>query len=181
MLVAASVLLLGLSGCDRAAKVTGPVLLNSRYQDEQPALSGDGRWLAFTTNRNGRSEILLYDLQEQRFAVLNGLNPQGAILESPSLSWTARYVVFLANGTGRPEIVFYDRLTGRSQALNQPYRSWLRHPAVSPDGRYIVFETSRRGQWDVEILDRGPNVELDCPTGFLCNRPLQPRTSRFQA
>ncbi|NJL84608.1 MAG: hypothetical protein HC890_19835, partial [Chloroflexaceae bacterium] len=43
------------------------------------------------------------------------------------------------------------------------YRSWLRHPAVSPDGRYIVFETSRRGQWDVEILDRGPNVELDLP------------------
>jgi Tol biopolymer transport system component len=51
--------------------------------------------------------------------------------------------------------------------LTQGYRSWLRNPRISPDGRYIVFETARRGQWDIEIMDLGPNIEVDQPEGVL--------------
>jgi len=32
--------------------------------------------------------------------------------------------------------------------------SRLRNPSISPDGRYIVFESGSRGQWDIEVLDR---------------------------
>ena len=41
----------------------------------------------------------------------------------------------------------------------------MRNPQISADGRYIVFETARRGQWDIEVLDRGPLIELDIPDG----------------
>ena len=135
--------------------------LNSRYNDEQPAISGDGRWLAMVSNRNGRREILLYDVQKKTFVQLPGLNPQGAIADSPSLSRSGRYLVYISSIQGRPDIFIYDRAIKRSQLLTQGYRSWLRNPCISPDGRYIVFETARRGQWDLEVLDLGPNIELD--------------------
>lgn len=139
--------------------------LNSRYNDEQPSLSGDGRWLAMVSNRNGRREILLYDLQQQSFVDLPGLNFQGTITDSPSLSRTGRYLVYISSIQGRPDIFIYDRAIKRSQLLTRGYRSWLRNPKISPDGRYIVFETSRRGQWDIEVLDLGPAMELDIVDG----------------
>lgn len=161
-----------LASCSLNPRPTVPVTLNSRYNDEQPSLSGNGRWLAFVSNRNGSNQILLYDLQEQRFENPLGLNRSDIIAESPSLSRTARYIVYIASLQGRPEIVLYDRVTNRSELVTQGYRSWVRNPYISPDGRYIVFETSRRGQWDVELLDRGPLIELDIPDGSPVENPL---------
>jgi Tol biopolymer transport system component len=62
-------------------------------------------------------------------------------------------------------VILYDRATNRADLVTQTYRSWVRHPQISPDGRYITFETSRRGQWDIEVYDRGPQIELDIPDG----------------
>jgi Tol biopolymer transport system component len=159
------VLLTLVGGCNSKAMQTGSIGLNSRYNDEQPALSGDGRWLALVSNRQGTNQILLYDIQQKRFQELPGLNRNQTLVESPSLSLTARYVVYITNIQGRPDIALYDRLTKRSELLTLGYRSWVRNPSVSPDGRYVVFETARRGQWDIEVLDRGPFVELDIPDG----------------
>ena len=158
--------LLGLlNACSLSSRSLGPAILNSRYNDEQPALSGDGRWLAFISDRNGRSEILLYDLQEKQFVPLPGLNQNGIVLQNPSLSRTGRYLAYLSSQQGKPELTLYDRATKRAEAIAPGYRSWVRNPQISPDGRYLTFETARRGQWDIEILDRGPAVELDVTDG----------------
>lgn len=164
--------LIFLTSCGLDHRPQAPTGLNSRYNDEQPALSGDGRWLAFVSNRNGRGQILLYELRGRRFVQLQGLNAAQALAESPSLSYTGRYLVYISSLQGRPDIVVYDRATRRSQLITQGYRSWLRNPKISADGRYIVFETSRRGQWDVEVLDRGPLIELDIPDGTPVNQQL---------
>jgi Tol biopolymer transport system component len=149
-------------GCNLAPRSPlGQRNLNSIYSDEQPALSGNGRYLAFVSNRNGKRSIMLYDLKEQQFLDLPHLNRRDAIAESPSLSYNARYIVYLASDSGRPEIELYDRITHRWQALTLGYRGWYRNPSISPDGRYIVFESGRRGQWDLELIDRGPLVEPD--------------------
>jgi Tol biopolymer transport system component len=160
-----------LASCNINSRQVAPITLNSRYNDEQPALSGDGRWLAFVSNRNGSNQILLYDLREERFQDPLGLNRSDVIAESPSLSRTARYIVYIASLQGRPEIVLYDRETKRSELITQGYRSWVRNPYISSDGRYIVFETSRRGQWDLEVYDRGPLIELDIPDGTPVENP----------
>ena len=141
--------------------------LNSRYNDQQPALSGDGRWLAMVSNRSGRRQILLYDLQEKSFVDLPGLNIGNAITDSPSLSRTGRYIVYISSVQGRPDIFVYDRAIKRSQLVTQGYRSWLRNPKISPDGRYIVFETARRGQWDIEVIDLGSKIEIDQLDGII--------------
>lgn len=152
-----------LGGCQGPSIEKAAPTLNSRFNDEQPSLSGDGRYLAFVSNRRGRSELLFYDLRSERFVELPNVNPWGNSIESPSLSQTGRYVVFLTSNQGKPEIVLYDRAIQRSEVLSNRYRHWIRHPRVSPDGRYITFEGDRRGQWDIEMIDRGPKVEPDLP------------------
>lgn len=169
---------LGLVGfavaCSPSDRLGDSVALNSRYTDEQPALSGNGRFLAFVSNRNGSRGILLYDLQQQRLIYLPRLNQRESIAESPSLSRTGRYITYIVSDQGKPTLVLYDRATQQSQLLSQWYQGWVRNPSISPDGRYIVFESGSRGQWDIEVLDRGSNIELDIPDGATAPASLQP-------
>lgn len=141
----------------------GAIAFNGPASDEQPALSGNGRYLAYVSNRSGRRQIVMYDLQRQEPVDLPGLNHGDAIAENPSLSYAGRYLVYLGSDAGRPEIELYDRQTNRVQIVSRGYRGWVRHPRISPDGRYIIFESGRRGQWDLEVWDRGSRVELDGP------------------
>lgn len=154
-----------LAGCEWVNTPPATTGLNSRFQEEQPALSGDGRWVAFVSDRDRTSQIALYDLQNQQFQSLPGVNRDNAIAESPSLSRTARYLVYVSSLQGRPDIVLYDRATKSSELITQTYRYWVRNPTISPDGRYVTFETARRGQWDIEVYDRGPTIELDVLDG----------------
>lgn len=154
-----------LGGCGGDPIPVGPTSLNSRFTEEQPALSGNGRLLAFVSSRNGTHQLLVYDLQTQEFLRLPRLSRPNVIIESPSLSYNGRYIAYITSDQGRPVIALYDRATQQSQIVTPTYRAWLRNPDISPDGRYIVFESTIRGQWDVEVLDRGPNIELDLPNG----------------
>ncbi|GAB4161281.1 MAG: hypothetical protein Fur0046_40060 [Cyanobacteria bacterium J069] len=162
-------LMLSLSAaCSRAVAVQPessgtPVPLNSRYTDEQPAISGNGQFVAFVSNRQGDRGILLYDLKRQQFVDLPRLNRWDAVAERPSLSNTARYIVYVASGSGRPEVELYDRVTHQAQVLTAGYRGWVRNPSISPDGRYVAFELGRDSRWSIQILDRGPSIELDLP------------------
>jgi Tol biopolymer transport system component len=139
----------------------GTTPLNSRYNDEQPSMSGDGRYVAFVANREGSRELVLYDLQQQQFVELPRLNRRDAIAENPSISNSARYIVYVASDRARPDIELYDRITGQVQVLTAGYRGWVRNPSISANGRYITFETGQQGQWDIQVIDRGPRIELD--------------------
>ncbi|HEY9650412.1 MAG TPA: biopolymer transporter Tol [Coleofasciculaceae cyanobacterium] len=156
--------------CSSVPPIQEPTTLNSRYTDEQPTLSGNGRFVAFVSNRNGDRKLVMYDLQQRQFVALPNLNRPNAIAETPSLSRTGRYIVYMVSNQGRSELELYDRATQRSQTLTNGYRAWVRNPSISPDGRYVVFETSRRGQWDIEVLDRGPTAEPDVPDGSTFSR-----------
>jgi len=152
-----------LGGCDRGT--LEPSSINSRYTDEQPALSGNGQFVAFVSSRHGISQILLYNLKVRQFIALPGLNSTMTIAQNPSLSRNARYIAYLAGNQGKPDLFIYDRVTQRSEVLTSGYRNVIRSPSLSPDGRYLVFETDRRGQWDIEVIDRGADIELDKPEG----------------
>ena len=160
-----------LVSCNSSVIPIGSNSLNSRYTEEQPSLSGNGRFLAFVSNRNGVHQVLVYDLQQQQFIPTPRLNRADTIAESPSLSYTGRYIAYITSDQGRPVVALYDRATQQSQILTPIYRGWIRNPHISPDGRYVVFETASRGQWDIEVLDRGPNIELDIPNGATVGSP----------
>ncbi len=143
---------------------------NSRFTEQQPALSGNGKFLAFVSNRNDNQGLLVYDLEKHIFMPTPGLNRQDTIAESPSLSYNGRYICYLTTDQGRSVAAIYDRATEQSQIITPNYHSWIRHPYISPDGRYIVFESAIRGQWDIEVLDRGPTIELDIPNGSIVGK-----------
>jgi Tol biopolymer transport system component len=159
-----------IGGCTSSNVPIGPTSLNSRTTEQQPTLSADGRFLAFISNRTGSHNVWLYDLQQRQFVQLPGLNRVEAIASSPSLSNTARYITYLISDQGRPAIVVYDRLVRKSRIIYEAYQGTIRNPRISPDGRYIVFENGLRGQWDIGVIDRGPNIELDLLDGV----PLGP-------
>ncbi|MBW4591484.1 MAG: PD40 domain-containing protein [Brasilonema angustatum HA4187-MV1] len=160
-----------LVSCSYSDIPLGPTSLNSRYTEQQPALSGNGRFLGFVSNRNGSHQLLVYDLDQQQFIQTPRLNQPETIVESPSLSYTGRYIAYMTSDQGRPVVALYDRATQQSQILTPTYRGWIRNPSISPNGRYVVFETASRGQWDIEVLDRGPDVELDIDNGASVGAP----------
>ena len=149
--------------CSQIPTPLGSSTLNTGYREEQPALSGNGRFLAFVSNRNGGRRILLYDLQARSLVDLPGLNRLGAIAESPSLSYTGRYIAYIIDDRGKPTIALYDRVNQQSVPIANWYGSQVRNPNISPDGRFIVFESGSRGQWDIQLIDRGANIDLDIP------------------
>ncbi len=151
------------------SNISGSSSPKTLYTEEQPSLSGNGKFLAFVSNSDRVQRLVLYDLEKQSSIPTPGLNRPDTIAESPSLSYNGRYICYLTSDQGRSVAAIYDRATQLAQIITPNYRSWIRHPYISVDGRYVVFESARRGQWDIEVLDRGPIVELDIPNGSVVN------------
>ena len=127
-----------------------------------PALSGDGRWLAFTSlatnlvpgDQAGVSDVFLRDLQTgivTRISTDANGNSGGGASSVPVLSQDGRFAVFqsdsfnLASGDGnaKSDIFLFDRLAGKISNISGGTgdgASLL--PAISGDGHTIVFEST---------------------------------------
>ena len=58
-----------------------------------------------------------------------------------------------------------DLVTGARRALHSPRRGrFVRTPAVSPDGRRIVFQVHRDGTWVVDVQSGAMRRVLSDPT-----------------
>ncbi|MEN9226929.1 MAG: biopolymer transporter Tol [Thermostichus sp. HHBFW_bins_43] len=130
--------------------------LNSIFPDGEPAFSGDGRYLVFSSARSGSQDIFLYDTQERRLIELPGLNSSDVAATSPDISADGRFIVYVSNALGKSEIFLYDRQTRNVQNISSRVAGDVRNPTISGDGRFIAFESNGRGQWNIEIFDRGP-------------------------
>jgi TolB protein len=100
---------------DRQATAMLPLPgLAASGRDAEPALSGDGRFLAFSSDRPGGAgsrDIYLYDRQTTGLVPLPGLNGI-APDQSPALSASGRFVAFVserASGMGERDVYLYDR------------------------------------------------------------------------
>lgn len=131
-------------------------LTNNAWDDVSPALSQDGRLLAYASRQNGYWDIYLLDLETGRQTrVTDTPEYEGSPTLSPDGNWIA-----------------YERYNGISldiyiQSLTDPNSEVIqltddpgidRSPAWSPGGRDIAFVSSRSG--DEEIwLARLDNIE----------------------
>jgi hypothetical protein len=146
--------------------------LNSDADEREVALSRDGRFLAFVTNRPGGaglSDIALYDRESRVLVALPGLNSPHREL-NPALSADGRWLAFVSNrpaGQGGKDIFLYDRSAAalvELPGLNSV--GYEQTPALSPDGRYLAFvseRTSGAGERDIFLYDRESQSLLPTP------------------
>ena len=136
--------------------------INTLAHDERmPALSGDGRWLAFVTNGPGAGlmDVALADLSTRELVALPDLNSQHREVE-PSLSADGRLVAFVSDrpgGAGGRDIYLYDCQTrGLVELAGLNSVAQEQSPSLSPDGRYLAFVSERlsgEGERDIFLYD----------------------------
>jgi Tol biopolymer transport system component len=129
------------------------------FASADPAISGDGRYVAFTSSAdnlvpgdtNKAQDVFLRDLQSGTTVLASvssaGSGPGNGASYSPSLSFDGRYVLFrsralnLASGsftTGYENLYVRDLQLGTNYALTQT-TSGSPVSSMTPDGRFIAF------------------------------------------
>ena len=151
-----------------------PKINDSPNAQLSPALSGDGKLLAFSAwNRSGASSrwsVLLYDAENKKLLDVPKLNKEGADSRMSTISGDGRYLAFVSNakgGVGLNDVYLYDRKESKlldTSKLNSAQSDV--EPALSHDGRLIAFVSDRRGGKggrDVYLYDRVEAKFLDLP------------------
>ena len=158
---------------DRSDRVMSRVSVGSGGAEgdggsREPALSGDGRYVAFTSaaanlvpgDSNGRSDIFVYDRTIGTMARVSdgsgGAEGDGDSSE-PALSEDGRYVAFTSDAAnlvpgdsnGRSDIFVYDRTFGTMARASvssggDEGDGGSREPALSGDGRYVAFTSDAK-------------------------------------
>ena len=150
-------LLLSLGGCS-GSLLTQPEIIpggiNSNSVEEYPAYSQNGRYLAFASDRRGRRDIFIYDLQNKRLVSLPNLNRRDSVQDQPSLSDDGRYIAYVSTERGKSDIFVYDRQKQQSELLTVNVKGSSRQPTISGDGSQVAFQASQLGKWKIVIVDR---------------------------
>jgi TolB protein len=132
-------------------KLTLTRLTSGQWSDIDPAMSPDGKRIAFASNRDGYWNLYTLDIQSGKVLRLTSdHNYNASPTWSPDLAWLA-YETFrngnlqiallsLTNANQKPIILTSDSSTNHS-------------PAWSPTGRKIVFISNRTGNDDVWLAD----------------------------
>jgi hypothetical protein len=130
--------------------------------DVAPRVSPDGKWVLFTSNREGSDRLFLVAPDGRG---TRRLHPEeisrdtdgGVEAAEADAVWTpdSRAVVFSARGHGGSWHLFRVEVAkGTLQQLSDgPYDDQL--PAISPDGKWIAFVSSRAG--DAELFALAPD------------------------
>lgn len=145
------------SGC-RGNLLTQPEIIpggiNSNSTEEYPAYSQNGRYLAFASDRRGRRDIFLYDLQSNQLVSLPNLNRRDSAQDRPSLSADGRYIAYISTERGRTDVFVYDRQQQKSELLTANIKGSVAQPTINGDGSRVAFQTSQLGQWKISIVER---------------------------
>ena len=134
--------------------------------DNLPAWSPDGQWLAFQSDRSGHG-MHLYKVRPDG-SQLTALTSGPASDRSPAWAPDGRRLAFYSDRSGEPDQLFAVPADGGrvEQLATTPGRAQL--PAWSPDGQWLVFASESGDGWDLwllqldqrtpRLLARGPHV-----------------------
>ena len=148
---------LAVSGCNSNLFVQPEIIpggINSNSVEEYPAYSGDGRYLAFASDRRGQRDIFLYDLQAKQIISLPNLNRRDSSQDQPALSGDGRYLAYVSTERGKTDIFVYDRNSQKTELLTVNVKGSVAHPTISGDGSKIAFQASQLGQWKIVVINR---------------------------
>jgi Tol biopolymer transport system component len=149
-----------------------PHLNTEKFDERMPAISGEGRFIAYTSNAPGGvglTDIYLYDQRARQVLTLSAMNSKYMEAE-PSLTADGRLIAFVSDrpgGSGGRDIYLFDRVAGTFLPL--PGLNSVAHeqsPSISFCGRYIAFVSERiggPGERDIYLYDRETRKLLPTP------------------
>jgi Tol biopolymer transport system component len=131
--------------------------------DYNPVLSPDGRWVVFTSDRSGSSNLYALDLTAPGHPVPLTTHP--AMDDAPALSPDGTRLTFVSTRSGAPDVHIMPFAPGDPEAEAAAV-NLTRHPngdfnpAFSPDGTRIAFSSNRAmfRKWNPLRLVPGTNV-----------------------
>jgi hypothetical protein len=134
------------------------------FEGQEPALSPNGKWLAFIREQQGIGtvELLTSDSHESPQTVLS------ASYHPLDITVTDEGDVIAAAGSvSNPHMLLVRHDTGDVSELRE-LGGYVRYPSISPDGKRLAFIRRNRGSWRlfVRILATGEEQQL---TYALCN------------
>ncbi len=124
-------------------------LTSGPWDDITPALSPDGRWLAFASNRSGPWDLYLLDLQSGELTRLTDTMEYDA---APAWSPDGNLIAYETYTTDLEVVI-------RSVFDDQTFINLSEHPAAdfqptwSPMGRQLAFVSNRSGESEIWLAD----------------------------
>ena len=120
-----------------------------------PRLSPDGRRIAFTIHRNGRTDLALWE-----GGAVRALTDDDALDLEPAWTPDGAFVVFASDRGGAYDLYAYEIATGAVKRITHAETGAL-WPDVSPDGKRIAFLTYARTGYDVATIPLDPATWTD--------------------
>jgi Tol biopolymer transport system component len=121
--------------------------INSAGRDDEPAFTGNALALVFVRDTLGVRRLRYFNGVADVFRLMPGLDaPDGFNDWAPAPDLTGARIAFVSDRTGSPGVFVYDA-TGDS-LLDLPdlaSDSTDTEPALTPDGRYLAFASTRAG------------------------------------
>ncbi len=123
----------------RAARLT-----NHSGYDREPVWSSDGRWIAFTSNRNGNSDIFIIPSNGGKTRqvtyhsggdVATGFSPDG------------KWIYFHSSRFSSNSIYKIDINGGNALPVLDTYWTWPYYARVNPDNKSILFSTGMENRF----------------------------------
>lgn len=121
---------------------------------EQPAVSRDGKWLAFIRETRGRGQLWIKGLPPQTGAASSAVEwpvESGAREVLEASFFPDDRVVFAAQDGPSAALFALDPATRRVSPLTLPWES-TRYPAVSPDGQWLAYSQAAKGSWRLWVM-----------------------------
>jgi len=119
---------------------------------EFPVASFDGRWLAFLREDHGRARLWLRGLEKTGVADRVVTPPELNVLEMSFLP--SGELVFAAESKSGLGLFTTERIGDLMVKIRSLELDGARYPAVSPDGRWLVYGQRQGGNWNLWLRDQ---------------------------
>jgi serine/threonine protein kinase len=144
------------------------VVADSRATDVSPALSPDGRKLAFSSSRSGWDEIWVSDASGESPLRLTHFN--GPKVDSPRWSPDGMWLSFTANDRDNRRVFLVPSAGGPTRRLT-PGEGPVEEgrPSWSTDGQWIYYRSNRSGRpeiWKSRARDGGEPLQVTTGGGY---------------